>query len=84
MENSLLNPDPLIPWSRPENIAPVRINDESCWALLDKGSMVNAVPLEFAKAHSLDVGPLSDLVNGAVSVNSFGGLFSWPLGYIII
>ena len=37
------------------------MDDESCWALMDNGSMVNAVTSEFVEAHSLDVSPLSDL-----------------------
>ena len=36
------------------------------------------------EAHPLDVGLLSNLVEGTLSVNGFGGLFSWSLGYIII
>ena len=39
---------------------------------------------EFVEACSLDVSPLSDLVNDTVRVNGFGGLFSQPLGYIVI
>ena len=46
--------------------------------------MINAVTLEFVKASSLDVGLLSNLVDGTLSVNSFGGLFSWTMGYVII
>ena len=54
------------------------------WALLDNGSTINAVSPEFVKAHSLDVSPLSDLVNGMVGINCFWGLFSQTLGYVII
>ena len=79
-----LNPDPLMCWSGPENIAQVKINGEGSWALLDSGSTINAVTLEFIKAHSLDVGPLSNLVDGTLKINGFGGLFSQPLGYVII
>ena len=71
-----LNPDPLTHWSGSENIAQVKINDEGSWALLDHGSNTNAVTLEFVKACSLDVGPLSDLVDGTLKINEFGGLFS--------
>ena len=54
-------------------------------SLVDNGCMVNAVTPEFVKAHSLDAGPFIDLVDsGTVSVNSFGGLCSQPLGYVII
>ena len=39
---------------------------------------------EFTKACSLDMGPLSNLVDGTFKINGFGGLFSQPLGYVII
>ena len=53
-------------WSGPENIAPVKIDDEGSWALLDSGSTNNMVTLEFIKVHSLDMGPLSNLINGTL------------------
>ena len=70
--------------SGPENIAQVKTNDEGSWALLHSGSTINVVTLEFIKAHSLDVGPFSNLVDGTLEINGFGGLFSQPLGYVII
>ena len=39
---------------------------------------------EFIEAHSLDIGPLSDLVDSTLDINGFGGVFSQPFGYIII
>ena len=39
---------------------------------------------EFVGVGSLDVGPLSDLTNGTLGINGFGGVFYQPLGYIII
>ena len=38
-----LNPDPLTWWNGPKNIARVKIDGESSWALLDSGSPINAV-----------------------------------------
>ena len=38
----------------------------------------------FVEAHSLDVGPVSDLANGTLGINGFRGVFSWPLGLAII
>ena len=38
--------------------------------------MINAMTPEFVDAYSLDVYLLSDLVNGALSVNDCGRLFS--------
>ena len=79
-----MNPDPLTHWSGPRNIAQFRIDGESNWALLDNGPTISSVTPEFVKAQSLDVGLLSDLVDGTMGVNGFGRLFSQPFGYIII
>ena len=46
--------------------------------------MINAMTLQFIKAHFLDVRPLSDLVNVTLSLNGFGRLLSQPFGYVII
>ena len=62
----------------------VWIDGEDSWALLDSGSTINAVTPEFMDVHSLDVGPLSGLSDGTLGINGFGGIFSWPLGYVII
>ena len=32
----------------------------------------------------MDVGPLSDLSDGTLCINGFGGVYTWPLGYVII
>ena len=79
-----LNPDPLTHWSGPKNVALVRIDGGTSWALLENGSTINAVMPEFIKTQSLDVGPLSNLVDSMMGINGFGGLFSQPLGYIIV
>ena len=71
-----LNPDPLMHWSGPENIAQVKIEDEGSWALLDSGSTINVVTPQFIRVCSLDTGPLSDLVGSFLKINGFGGLFS--------
>ena len=79
-----LNPNPFTPLSGPKNIVQVRINHENTWALLDNGSTINAVTPDFMEAWSLDVSLLSDLVNSTMGINGFRGLYSWPLGYVII
>ena len=71
-------------WSGPENVAQVKIDEDGCWALLDSGSNINALTPECIKACSWDMCPLSILVDCTLKVNGFGGLFSQPLGYVII
>ena len=83
-ENSLLKPDVLTHWSGPENIAWVEINGESSLAFMDSGSTINSVTPEFIWVHSLDIVPLSDLSVGTLGVNGFGGIYTQPLGYVII
>ena len=57
-----MNPNPLLWWYGVENIAKVRINRESCVALLNNGVQINMVTLSFAEEHFLDVGPLTDFM----------------------
>ena len=62
MQSPFLNPDPFYQWYGIKNIARVRVNGESCMALLDNGTQINTIMLGFVENHSLEVGPLSDLV----------------------
>ena len=79
-----LNSIPLNWWSGLENIAWIWINSNNSWALLESDSTINVVTQEFVELHSLDVGPLSNLSNGTLGINAIGGVFSWPLGCVII
>ena len=80
----LLNTNPLTCWSGPENIAQVRIDGESSWALFDSGSIISTVTQEYIKACSLDIHPCSGLGNGTLDIKSLGGVFSQSFGYGII
>ena len=51
---------------------------------MDSGSIINSVTSAFVRVHSLDVGPLSDLLDGTLGINGFGGEYTWPLGNVII
>ena len=39
---------------------------------------------KFVEACSWEIGPLSDMADGTLGINGFAGVFSQPLGYIII
>ena len=84
MQTPFLNPNPFHWWYGIENIAKVRINGESCMALLNNGPQVNTIMWSFVEDLSFDVGPLSDLVGGWVTCVGLGNTLTWPLGYVII
>ena len=67
-----------------ENIAKVKINGESCMALLDNGVQVNTITLRYVKEHSLPVGPITDLMGSKVTCVGLGNAYTKPLGYVII
>ena len=80
-----LNPDPFTQWSGPRNIARVQIDGESTWALLNSGSTINAVTPRFDGGSFFGCWPLlDDLMDGTQGINGFWGVFSQPLGYIIV
>ena len=47
-----------------KNVARVRVNGKSCIALLDNSTQINTITLGFIENHSLDMGPLLDLMGG--------------------
>ena len=53
-------------------------------ALLDNGMQINTIMPSFVKTHSLEVGPLSDLVSGQVTCVGLWNAFTWPLGFVVI
>ena len=67
-----------------ENIAKVKINRESCMALLDNGVQVNTITPRYVKKHSLPVRPITDLMGSKVACIGLGNAYTKLLGYVII
>ena len=67
-----------------ENIAKVRINGESCMALLDNGVQVNTITPKYVKEHSLPMGLITNLMGSKVTCIGLGNAYTRPLGYVII
>ena len=65
-------------------MAKVKINGESCMALLDNGVQVNTIMLSYVKEHSLQVGPITDLMGSKVTCVGLGNAFTRLLGYVVI
>ena len=83
-QTPFLNPDPFQRWYDMENVAKVKINRESCLALLDIGVQVNTITLRYVKEHSLPVGLITDLMGSKVACIGLGNAYTKPLGYVII
>ena len=54
------------------------------WALLDNGVQVNTITLRYVKEHSLQVGPITDLMGSKVTCVGLGNAYTRPLGYMVI
>ena len=66
------------------NVAKVKINVESCMALLSNGAQVNTITLRYVSKHSLQVGPITDLMGSKVTCVGLGNAYTRPLGYVVI
>ena len=67
-----------------ENVARVKINGESCMALLDNGAKVNTITPRYIKEHSLSVGLITDLMGSKVACIGLGNAYTRLLGYVVI
>ena len=84
LQTPFLNPDPFQHWYGIENVARVKINGESCMALLDNGVQVNTITPRYVKEHSLQVGPITDLMGSKVACVGLGNAYTRLLGYVVI
>ena len=60
------------------------MNGESCMALLDNGAQVNTIMPRYVNKHSLQVGPITDLMGSKVACVGLGYANTQPLGYVVI
>ena len=53
-------------------------------ALLDNSVQVNTITLRYVKEHSLQMGPITDLMGSKVTCIGLGNAYTRPLGYVVI
>ena len=53
-------------------------------ALLDNGAEINTIMPNYITDHSLQIGPIADLLGATVACVGLGNAYMRPLGYIII
>ena len=56
--------------------AKVKINGDSCMAVLDNGTQINTIMPSYAKSHSLEMGPITDLIGKRVTCIGLGNAFT--------
>ena len=83
-QTPFLNPDPFNWWYGIKNVARVRVNWESCMAVLGNGAQIKTIMPGFMENHSLDVRPISDFIGRWVVSIGLGNALTWPIGYVII
>ena len=62
----------------------MKINGESCMALLDNGAQVNTIMPRYVHEHSQEMGPFTDLMGSKVACVGLGNAYTRPLGYVVI
>ena len=62
----------------------MKINRESCMALLNNGMQINIIMPSYVKSHSLEMIPSTDLISRRVTCVGLGNAYTQPLGYIIV
>ena len=53
-------------------------------ALLDNGAQINTITPRYISHHSLQVGPITDLVGAKFTCMGLGNAYTRPLGYVMI
>ena len=53
-------------------------------ALLDNGAQVNTITPRYMSEHSLQVGPITDLMGSTITSMGLGNANTRPLGYVVI
>ena len=53
-------------------------------AFLDNGALINTITLKYVSDHSLQVGPITDLIGIKVACVGLANIYMRPLGYIVI
>ena len=53
-------------------------------ALLDNGAQINSIMPRYVSDHSLQVEPITNLIDAKVTCMGLGNAYTRPLGYVII
>ena len=62
----------------------MKINGESCKALLDNDAQIYTIMPNYVKNHSLEMGLITDIIRARVTCMGLGNTYSDPLGYFIV
>ena len=83
-QTPFLNSDHFQHYHGVKNVARVRINGESCMALLDNGAQIITIMPKYVSDHSLPVGPITNVLGTKVACVGLGNAYIRLLGYVVI
>ena len=83
-QTPFLNLDPFQHWHGIKNVARLKINNESCTALLDNGTQINTIMPKYVSDHLLQMGLITNLLGAKVTCVGLGNAYKRLLGYIVI
>ena len=80
----MLNEDARFHWLGRDNVGYTMIEGKQMPVLLDTGANVNMITLECVVALGLQMGPLTDLREGGITIDQPFNYEGWPIGYVIM
>ena len=80
----MLNKDAMSHWLGRDNVGYTTIKGNQMLVLLDMGANVNMITPECMVALGLQVGPLTDLHKGSITVDQPFNYEGWPIDYIVM
>ena len=80
----MLNKDAKSHWLGRDNVGYATIKGNQMLVLLDMGANVNMITPECVAALGLQVGPLTDLCEGDITVDQPFNYEGWPIGYVVM
>ena len=78
----MLNKDAKSHWLGRDNVGYTTIKGNQMLVLLDMGANVNMITPECVVALGLQVGPLTDLCEGGITVDQPFNYEGWPIGFM--
>ena len=82
--SSLFNDGPTAHWVGPETLVSLVVEGMEVTTMVNSGSRVNTVTLNYVKCDKFPVLPLEDLIDHPLNLIGLGGMRTSPMGFVIL